>query len=279
MNPGPAPPDPAQPRRGPGPRKSRRGLGGVAGVPGTVRGRRAARLRGRGGLRRAVPARRDHRRSPAGGRGPGRRRGEHRRVGRDRCPGRGRFGRDGPWPRHARLRRTAGRRVLRARRSVRHRAGARRSPGGPVLLGQAGRAGGDDDRFNGVSDDELLGIICAADRCEAAASALKHTAVAALIRRRPASGCTPQGPAGMPEAWDEFTRAELAPALGESRYAVDGLLDLAHDLTVKLPGPWRCSGTGSSPGTRRRSSSTPPSSWTPRRPGPRRRWCWTGRGG
>src|ERR1700741_5117901 len=40
----------------------------------------------------------------------------------------------------------------------------------------------------------------------------------------------------MPEAWDEFTRAELAPALGESRYAVDTLLDLAHDLTVKLPG-------------------------------------------
>jgi hypothetical protein len=56
------------------------------------------------------------------------------------------------------------------------------TPGGPVLLGQAERAGGDDDRFDGVSDDELLGIICAADRCEAAASALKHTAVAALMR-------------------------------------------------------------------------------------------------
>jgi Domain of unknown function (DUF222) len=110
------------------------------------------------------------------------------------------------------------------------------APGGPVLLGQAERAGGDDDRFDGVSDDELLGIICAADRCEAAASALKHAAVAALIRRRPAPGCTPQGPAGMPEAWDEFARAELAPALGESRYAMDKLLDLAHDLTVKLPG-------------------------------------------
>jgi hypothetical protein len=110
------------------------------------------------------------------------------------------------------------------------------APGGPVLFGQAERAGGDDDRFERVSDDELLGIICAADRCEAAASALKHTAVAALIRRRPARGCTPEGPAGMPEAWDEFTRAELAPALGESRYAMDGLLDLAHDLTVKLPG-------------------------------------------
>ena len=110
------------------------------------------------------------------------------------------------------------------------------APGGPVLFGQAERAGGDDDRFDGVSDDELLGIICAADRCEAAASALKHTAIAALIRRRPAPGCTPEGPAAMPEAWDEFTRAELAPALGESRYAVDKLLDLAHDLTVKLPG-------------------------------------------
>jgi hypothetical protein len=110
------------------------------------------------------------------------------------------------------------------------------APGGPVLLGHADWAAGDDDRFGGVSDDELLGIICAADRSEAAASALKHIAVAELIRRRPASGCTPQGPAGMPETWDEFTRAELAPALGESRYAVDGLLDLAHDLTVKLPG-------------------------------------------
>jgi hypothetical protein len=110
------------------------------------------------------------------------------------------------------------------------------APGGPVLLGHADWAAGDDDRFDGVSDDELLGIISAADRCEATASAVKHTAVAELIRRRPASGCTPQGPAGMPEAWDEFTRAELAPARGESRYAVDGLLDLAYDLTVKLPG-------------------------------------------
>jgi hypothetical protein len=93
------------------------------------------------------------------------------------------------------------------------------APGGAVLLGQAERAGGDDDRFDGVTDDELLGIICAADRCEAAASALKHTAVAALIRRRPAPGCTPRGPAGMPEAWDEFTRAELAPAPGHGTQA------------------------------------------------------------
>ena len=110
------------------------------------------------------------------------------------------------------------------------------APGGPVLLGLADRAAGDDDRFNGVSDDELLGIICAADRCEAASSALKHAAVAALIRRRPAPGCTPRDPEDVPEAWDESASAELAPALGESRRTMDGLLGLAHDLASRLPG-------------------------------------------
>ena len=49
------------------------------------------------------------------------------------------------------------------------------APGGPVLLGHADWAAGDDGRFGGVSDDELLGIVCAADRSEAAASALKHS--------------------------------------------------------------------------------------------------------
>ena len=40
----------------------------------------------------------------------------------------------------------------------------------------------------------------------------------------------------MPAAWDEFTGAELAPALGASRGAAEDLLELAHDLEVKLPG-------------------------------------------
>ena len=39
----------------------------------------------------------------------------------------------------------------------------------------------------------------------------------------------------MPAAWEEFTPAELAPALGESRPAAEGLLGLASDLAVKLP--------------------------------------------
>ena len=39
----------------------------------------------------------------------------------------------------------------------------------------------------------------------------------------------------MPRTWEEFTPAELAPALGESRPAAEGVLDLALDLDVKLP--------------------------------------------
>ena len=40
----------------------------------------------------------------------------------------------------------------------------------------------------------------------------------------------------MPAGWDEFTVTELASVLAESRGAAEGLLDLAHDLEVKLPG-------------------------------------------
>jgi hypothetical protein len=50
------------------------------------------------------------------------------------------------------------------------------APGGAALLGFAEYAAGDDDRFGGTSDDELTGVICALDRAEASASALKHAA-------------------------------------------------------------------------------------------------------
>jgi len=40
----------------------------------------------------------------------------------------------------------------------------------------------------------------------------------------------------MPASWDEFTVTELAAVLGESRSGAEDLLDLAHDLEVKLPG-------------------------------------------
>ena len=40
----------------------------------------------------------------------------------------------------------------------------------------------------------------------------------------------------MPAASEEFTAGELGWALAESRWAADGLLGLAWDLEVKLPG-------------------------------------------
>ena len=169
-------------------------------------------------------------------------------------------------------------------------------PGCPDLAAFADRAAGADDSYNGVSDDELIGVLCAWGRLEAHMAARKLAAVAELIRRRPApdsepeektqapeserpdgqapSGRAPeaqapdgqradgqrpdgQGPDGrasdertpdgngpdeqaptgrMPDGWDEFTGDELAQVMAESRGAAEGLLELARDLTVKLPG-------------------------------------------
>jgi len=110
------------------------------------------------------------------------------------------------------------------------------APGGVDLALFAADAAGTDDRYPGASDDELVGAICAWDRAEAHMAARKHAAIAEFIRRRPAEGCTLEGPARMPAAWDEFTPDELSLALAESKGAAAGLLDLASDLEVKLPG-------------------------------------------
>ena len=95
---------------------------------------------------------------------------------------------------------------------------------------------GDDDRYAGASDDELLGVIGAWDRVEANASAGKHAAVAELIRRRPAPGCAVEGPAQMPDSGDEFTGRELGAVLGVSARDAGEMLDLAWYLEVNLPG-------------------------------------------
>jgi len=108
--------------------------------------------------------------------------------------------------------------------------------GGPVVFGQAEHAAGDDARFAAATEDELTGIICGLDRTEAAACALKHAAVAELIRRSPEDGYALQGPAQMPATWHEFTEVELADALAETRAAADGMLQLARDLETRLPG-------------------------------------------
>ena len=109
-------------------------------------------------------------------------------------------------------------------------------PGCPGLALAADAAAGEDDGFAGVSDAELIGVLCAWDRVEAHAAARKLAAVAELIRRNPGPGCVPEGAARMPAAWDEFATDQLAYALAESRGRADTLLDLAHSLETRLPG-------------------------------------------
>ena len=110
------------------------------------------------------------------------------------------------------------------------------APGGGVLLGFAADAAGDNDRFTGVSDDELAGVIGALDRAEATACSLKHAALAEFTRRRPAPGYAPDGPAQLPAQREEFAGDEIAQLLAEARGTAEGMLDLARDLEVKLPG-------------------------------------------
>jgi hypothetical protein len=103
-------------------------------------------------------------------------------------------------------------------------------PGMPldVLPGCAGLAVAADaagrDGFAGVSEGELVGIVCAWDRVEAHAAARKLAAIAELARRNPA-----------PED-AEFTADEIATALGESRTRGYELLDTAEHLDTRLPG-------------------------------------------
>src|SRR5580692_7347439 len=110
------------------------------------------------------------------------------------------------------------------------------APGCTTLAQFAEEAAGEDDRYRGASDDELVGAICAWERSESYMAARKHAAVAELIRRRPALGCALEGPAQMPQTSDEFTAQELASALGESRAAAEDIVSLAQELEINLPG-------------------------------------------
>src|SRR5215472_13397887 len=109
-------------------------------------------------------------------------------------------------------------------------------PGCGALAGFAAEAAGEDDRYAGACDDEVAGAIAAWDRVEAWAAARKHAAVAEFIRRRAEPGCAADGAAQMPETWDESAAVEVAGVLGESRWAAERMLGLAHDLEVRLPG-------------------------------------------
>src|SRR5262245_53907803 len=97
-------------------------------------------------------------------------------------------------------------------------------------------AGGDaGDSFGGVADHELVGLVCAFDRAEAHMAARKLVAIAEVFRRNPEDGFEPE-PGQMPAVVHEFTRDQLALALGESRAAADWLLTVAWHLATRLGG-------------------------------------------
>ncbi len=97
-------------------------------------------------------------------------------------------------------------------------------PGCAGLAVAADAAAGEDGRFGGVSEAELIGVMCAWDRIEAHAYASKLAAVAELARRNPG------------ELDAEFTGDQVAYALGESRARADSLIGMAQTLPRRLPG-------------------------------------------
>jgi hypothetical protein len=93
-------------------------------------------------------------------------------------------------------------------------------PGGAQLAVAADAAGG----FAGVSEAELVGLVCAWDRVEGHAAGRKLAVVAELARRN----ASPEDA--------EFTADQLAYALGESRARADDLIGLSAHLDSHLPG-------------------------------------------
>jgi hypothetical protein len=103
---------------------------------------------------------------------------------------------------------------------------------GCAALAVAADAAAGDDRFAGVSEAELVGVLCAWDRVEAHAAARKLGVAAELARRTP-----------VPED-AEFTADQVAYALGESRGRAGDLIDLAQALGTRLPGTAAALGDG-----------------------------------
>jgi hypothetical protein len=95
---------------------------------------------------------------------------------------------------------------------------------GCAQLAVAADAAAEDDRFAGISEAELVGVMCAWDRVEAHAAARKLAVIAELDRRNP----------GPEDA--EFTADEIANALAESRWRADELMGIAGHLDSHLPG-------------------------------------------
>ena len=127
--------------------------------------------------------------------------------------------------------------------------------------------GGPGDSFSGAADHELIGLVCAFDRLEAHMAARKLVAIAEVFRRNPEDGFEPE-PGQMPAVVHEFTRDQLAFALGESRAAADWLLTVAWHLATRLGGDaGRAAGRDHHPGQGRADRPAHPVPGRRRSPG------------
>ena len=109
------------------------------------------------------------------------------------------------------------------------------APPEPGLAMLADRASGEGRMFAGVNDDELCGLLGARRRLTARQEWETLSALAELIRRRPAKSLRLSGPGVMPRVWREGTAAEVSVQLAVTERAATMLLGLAWDLAVKLP--------------------------------------------
>lgn len=105
----------------------------------------------------------------------------------------------------------------------------------PGLAMLADTASGQGRMFAGVSDDELCGLLGARRRLTARQEWETLTALAELIRRRPARNLKLAGPGVLPRVWREGTAAEVSVQLAVTERAATILLSLAWDLAAKLP--------------------------------------------
>ena len=136
---------------------------------------------------------------------------------------------------------------------------------GCAQLAVSADAAADEDRFDGVPEGELVGLLCAWDRVEAHAAARKLAVVAELDRRNPS-----------PED-AEFTADEIANALGESRVRADELTGTAGHLDTHLPGTGAALYDGTLSLGKARIIVNATAQLDRLRPAPPRTRCWTGR--
>ena len=107
---------------------------------------------------------------------------------------------------------------------------------GPSLAASANATAGTGWAYDQISDDELIGVLGAWQRTESWAAAGRLSAVAELIRRRPADACRDRATyGGNPAPWGKFCADEVAVAMNISRWAAEKMAGLAHDLATRLP--------------------------------------------